>query len=191
MSDVERAFEVIDRRQFVPLEYQDSAYVDIPLPIGYGQTISQPSTVRQMLEWLDVRPGDQVLDVGSGSGWTTALLACLVGKHGHIYAVELVPELVELGQNNCLRAGIHNATFLEAGEAYGLPTDAPYDRILVSASAEAVPDDLRRQLKVGGKMIIPIHDTIYELIKFGIDDWQTRLHPGFVFVPLREPALGW
>jgi protein-L-isoaspartate(D-aspartate) O-methyltransferase len=187
---VAEAFRAIDRLDFVPSEYRNSADADIPLPIGYGQTISQPTTVRLMLEWLDVHPGDQIMDVGSGSGWTTALLGWLTGHKGHVYAIELIPDLVEFGQENCLRAHIYNASFFEAGETYGLPSDAPYDRILVSASGDKVPEDLYRQLKIGGKLVIPVRSEIHEITKHSDEDWETRVHPGFTFVPLLQPALG-
>lgn len=189
MDALDEAFTAVDRSRFVPAAYQSSANADSPLPIGYGQTISQPSTVRLMLEWLDVHPGDQVLDVGSGSGWTTALLSHLVGSKGHVYGVDVIPELVEMGQENCLRAGVHNTSFFEASKVYGLPSDAPYERILVSASAQGVPEELRSQLKNGGKMVIPIRNEIFEITKTQDGEWETAVHAGFVFVPLRAPAL--
>lgn len=130
-----------------------AADADVPLPIGCGQTISQPSTVQLMLEWLGPRAGEKILDVGSG--WTTALLAHAVGSKGRVYAVEIVPELVEMERDNCARAGMRNASFFQAGDRIGLPEHATYDRILVSASAERVPNDLRRQLKVAGRLAAP------------------------------------
>ncbi len=160
------------------------ADIDMPLPIGYGQTNSQPSTVRRMLEWLDARAGERILDVGSGSGWTTALLATLVGPTGSTYAVEKVPELVKFGRENCRRSSVHNATFFPAGVTYGLPEYAPYDRILVSAAARELPYDLLRQLKVGGKIVMPINDTIVEITENKGDDMNIVEHPGFAFVPL-------
>jgi len=184
MDVIAKTFELIDRRDFVPLEYQDAADVDEPLPIGYGQTISQPSTVRSMLEWLSPQPGDKILDVGSGSGWTTALLARAVGDKGFVYAVEIIPELVEIGRSNCERVGIENAMFFQAGEVVGLPEYAPYDRILVSASAMRIPNDLRQQLKVGGRLVVPVHNDILVITKTSKTDWRTEIHTGYVFVPL-------
>lgn len=184
MGAIDEAFEVIKRRDFVPLEYRDVSDADVPLPIGYGQTISQPSTVRAMLTWLDPQLGDRALDVGSGSGWTTALLAQVVGSRGFVYAVELIPELVTVGCNNCERAGIENALFFQASDLVGLPEYAPYDRILVSASAASVPDDLRRQLKTGGRLVVPVQDDIVVLTKTSETDWRTETHTGYVFVPL-------
>lgn len=185
MDVIAKAFDEINRADFVPLSYQNAADADVPLPIGYGQTISQPSTVRAMLEWLDPQSGDKILDVGSGSGWTTALLARAVGNKGFVYAVEIVPELVEMGRNNCEQVGIENAMFLQAGqEIVGLPEHAPYDRILVSASAAGIPSDLRQQLEVGGRLVIPVHNDILVLTKTSKSDWHTEIHPGYAFVPL-------
>lgn len=184
MDAVEQAFQTIDRSKFIPGNFQAQAGADLPLPIGYGQTISQPTTVRLMLEWLEPRRGDKVLDVGSGSGWTTALLSVIVSSKGYVYAVERVPELVEFGRDNAEGAGVTNAEFHHAGDSYGLPDYAPYDRILVSASADKLPEELIRQLKPWGKMVIPVHNDILEITKLSKNKVETKTHPGFVFVPL-------
>lgn len=115
MSKLDAAFAATPRGNFLPESERSQAGWDMALPIGYGQTNSQPLTVRLMLEWLEVQEGQKVLDVGSGSGWTTALLACLVGETGRVIAVEKVPELVEFGQENCRRIGVDNAEFHAAG----------------------------------------------------------------------------
>jgi len=178
------AFAKFDRQNFIPKEIKNLANNDWALPIGYEQTISQPTTVKLMLHWLDAQPGDKVLDVGSGSGWTAALLSHIVGLKGKIYAVERVPELVEFGQENTQRAGVKNTQFFTAGEEFGLPAEAPFDRILVSASADELPQGLIDQLKVGGKMVIPVHNDILEITKKSDKDLDIKKHPGFVFVPL-------
>lgn len=188
MSSITDAFEAIDRSNFIPDEYKAEAKADAPLPIGYGQTISQPTTVRLMLTWLDVKPGNRVLDVGSGSGWTTALLSALSGKTGKVFAVELIPELVKQGKNNCERIGINNVEFLQAASEYGLPKQAPYDRILVSASAKQLPAELIDQLKIGGILVIPVKNDILEITKKSPHEYETTTHPGFIFVPLIKPA---
>ena len=182
--NLDEAFESVDRREFVPPYLRQSAYIDTALPIGYGQSISQPYTVRLMLEWLDVKPGQKILDVGSGSGWTTALLSHLIGSKGKVYAVERIPELLEFGRDNCERQGIKNAEFFPAGDEFGLPDQAPYDRILVSASADKLPDELVGQLKVGGKMVIPIQEDILVITKTAKDKLDIQKHQRFVFVPL-------
>lgn len=188
---VDEALRAVDRSLFLPAEVRADANLDIPLPIGVGQTNSQPTTVRRMLRWLDPQPGDKVLDVGSGSGWTTALLAYLVGPKGSVYAVELVPELVRFGAHNAKRAGVKNARFFEAGKVFGLPDFAPYNRILVSAAATQVPSELLEQLQIGGRLVIPVHSSIWVIDKTGHEKYETVQHPGFAFVPLlREKWAG-
>jgi protein-L-isoaspartate(D-aspartate) O-methyltransferase len=183
MNRIDEAFAAVNRKDFVSGQDKIYATEDVPLPIGHGQTISQPSTVRIMLEWLDPKPGEKILDVGSGSGWTTALLSHIVGPTGKIYAVEIIPELSRTGKRNCQKIGVTNAEFFIAGSKIGLPKYEPYDRILVSAAAEQMQEDLWYQLKPGGKLIIPIRYTIHEMTKT-VAGWNDVPHPGFVFVPL-------
>ncbi|MNH29217.1 Protein-L-isoaspartate O-methyltransferase [compost metagenome] len=137
-----------------------------------------------MLEWLSPRPGEKVLDVGSGSGWTTALLAHLVGREGAVYAVEKVPQLVRFGMKNCKRVGTRNAHFFKAEEEYGLSRFAPYDRILVSAAATDLPGALVGQLKMSGRMVIPIRGSIHVIDKIDETTIEDVEYPGFLFVPL-------
>lgn len=184
MDRVAKAFREVKRANFVLPEASQAVGLDAPLPIGFGQTISQPTTVRLMLEWLEPEAGNKILDVGSGSGWTTALLANIVGPRGKIYAVELIPELVRFGRDNCQRLGIKNATFYHASDTYGLPRHAPYDRVLVSAAAEKLPQELIAQLKPSGKMIIPLRNDILEIEKLKDEQLEITTHPGFAFVPL-------
>jgi len=184
MDEVAKAFKAVRRENFLPPQQVGSFDLDAPLPIGFGQTNSQPTTVRRMLEWLEVEPGNKILDIGSGSGWTTALLARLTGPEGQVYAVEVVPELVDFGRGNCQKAGIKNAEFYQAGTALGLPRFAPYDRILVSAAANRLPQELLEQLKNGGKLVIPVNNDILEIEKRAGGQIETFAHPSFVFVPL-------
>lgn len=180
-----RAFELHDRTGFVLDEQQKFANFDVPLSIGYGQTISQPSTVAMMLRWLQVEPGQKILDVGSGSGWTAALLSYLVGPKGYVYAVEKQPALVEFGQLNCKKSGVKNAKFFMTGKTPGLPKYAPFDRILVSAAAKgSVPAELKDQLKVGGILVIPVDSEIRVLEKIAGNKFIVKIHSGFAFVPL-------
>ncbi len=184
MDRIEDAFAAVSRTNFLPEGQRANADLDMPLPIGYGQTNSQPTTVRMMLEWLGARLGDKILDVGSGSGWTSALLSHIVGPKGQIYAVERILELVVFGCENNKRAGTKNIQFYTAGDKYGLPEHAPYDRILVSAGAKYLPEELLEQLKIGGKLVIPVQYNILEIIKNKKEFHKIIKHPGFLFVPL-------
>lgn len=183
-SKLDQAFHAADRREFLPDEMRVMAYQDAPISIGFGQTNSQPYTVRSMLEWLDPQKGEKILDIGSGSGWTSALLAYLVGKNGVVYAVERIPELYSFGAENCRRLGINNVHFFQATVELGLPKYAPYDRILVSAAAQEIPSELIKQLKSGGRMVVPVLNSIFVVDKKPDQQIVANEHPGFTFVPL-------
>ena len=181
------AFANIDRVEFVLPEMELQAEANFPLPIGYGQTISQPATVAIMLELLDPRPGHKILDIGSGSGWTTALLSYIVGDKGKVIALERIEELCKFGKKNVskfnfIKKGV--VEFYNIDGSKGYPARAPYDRILVSASAEEVPQELKDQLSVGGKMVIPIYNHLHYLEKRSKNDFYEEKYPGFSFVPL-------
>ena len=178
------AFREIDRKYFVPESFEDHIYVDAPLPIGNNQTISQPSTVAFMLEKLEPGEGDKVLDIGSGSGWTTALLCYIAGDKGSVMGLERMDELVEQGKENLakLQFGSH-CRIQRAGEKLGLPGEQ-FDRILVSASADEIPEELFFQLKIGGILVIPVRNSIFKFKKISEDNIEREEFYGFVFVPL-------
>lgn len=179
------AFRKIDRKDFVLEKYHKDAYGDHPLPINYGQTISQPSVVAFMLEKLNPQKGDKILDLGSGSGWTTALLSNLVSSTGEVIGVEKIPELVEIGQKNLAKYNFKNAKIVQAkNQVFGYPEKAPYEKILVSASAKEIPKNLVKQLKLGGKMLIPIKSSVIEIIKLKSGKIKKNEYFGFSFVPL-------
>ena len=180
---VRAAFEAVPRRDFLPADQHRFAHHDRALEIGYGATNSQPTTVRNMLELLDVQPGQRVLDVGSGSGWTTALLAELVGPDGEVVGVERVHELVMWSRGN-LGDRFPQATLHQALEgALGWPQRAPYDRILVSAEATRRPDELVDQLADGGVLVVPIRGVMHRLVKG--EQLTDEEHGRYSFVPLR------
>lgn len=181
---VEHAMRTYPRREFVPETESSQADRDVPLPIGYGQTNSQPTTVKRMLTWLQPQPGDTVLDVGSGSGWTSALLANLVGAEGRVYAVEKITELREFGEQNVGRFGLTNVSFHPAEESCGLASHAPFDRILVSAAGKDLPDSLLGQLKPEGRAVIPVRSSIHVLRKHADGRVDDTPHHGYRFVPL-------
>lgn len=181
------AFSRINRVEFVPEDMESQADVDIALPIGYGQTISQPLTVAFMLELLDPRAGQSILDVGSGSGWTTAMLSEIVGKDGKVVAVERIKELLERGKENVDKYGyVKNgiAEFHLTDGSQGFAEKAPYERILVSAASANIPQPLKDQLKIGGKMVIPVENSLIYLEKKGENNFVQEEFPGFNFVPL-------
>ncbi len=181
------AFLATDRKHFVPSEFTEEAYVDAPLPIGEGQTISQPYTVVFMLELLNLRAGQKILDIGFGSGWTTALLATVAGKDGRVYGLEIVPALYEFGRGNLQKFGYQNIELHNRSGWEGWPEAAPFDRILASAAAPAIPKALKAQLKPGGEMVIPVGPgpacTIKHLKKNTEQDFVEEDYPGFAFVP--------
>jgi protein-L-isoaspartate(D-aspartate) O-methyltransferase len=151
---VVEAMQRVPREQFVPPAYRDAAYEDRPLSIGYGQTISQPYIVAMMVESLELKDTDKVLEVGSGSGYVAAILGQLAAK---VIGVEIVPELADFSAAAIAELGYANvAIHLVPKSAPGYMAEAPYDAILVSAGAPAIPQLLLAQLKWGGRMVIPV-----------------------------------
>ncbi|HEY4497221.1 MAG TPA: protein-L-isoaspartate O-methyltransferase [Candidatus Paceibacterota bacterium] len=183
-----KAFQKVDRKDFVLPEYTEYADVDEPLPIGHGQTISQPYTVAFMLELIEPQKGQRILDVGSGSGWTTALLAHIVGTKGRVYGTELIPDLVTFGKNNLKKYHFPHASIEQTGNILGLPKKGPFDRILVSAASAFIPQKLIDQLAVGGIMVIPIGNDVVKIKKISKKEITREAHSGFVFVPLLRRA---
>lgn len=148
-----KAIRKVERHLFVPLSAQSRAYDDTPLPIGYGQTISQPYIVAAMTELLEPKPTDRVLEIGTGSGYQAAVLAEIVDQ---VYTIEIVRELGEKTKKLLNRLGYNNVEVI-IGDGYkGLATKAPFDAIIVTAAVEEIPPPLLQQLKDGGKMIIPV-----------------------------------
>lgn len=185
---VAQAFAATPRAGFLPPEVAHLAHEDRPLPIGAGQTSSQPTTVARMLRLLDVPVGARVLDVGAGSGWTTALLAHLVGPDGAVVGVELEPGLAAWGARN-LAATRRPWARLEPADpdALGRPDDAPWDRVLVSAEARELPQALVAQVAVGGRVVVPVRGRMLLVVRRGPapGDVEVTEHGAYRFVPLR------
>jgi len=181
------AFLKIKREDFLPEEIKDFAYLDEALSIGYSQTISQPLVVAFMLELLSPQEGEKILDIGSGSGWTTSLLSYLVGDKGKVIGIEKIKELKEFGENNIkkynfIKKGVAKVIL---GDGYqGFKEEAPYDKILISASASKIEEEWLKQLKINGKMVLPINNEIIRLEKLSEKEKKMERYPGFVFVPL-------
>ena len=183
MDAVDDALRAHPREGFLPPRLRRRAAYDGPLEIGHGQTNSQPRTVEAMLRLLDVRRGQRVLDVGSGSGWTTALLAHLVGPEGEVWGVELEADLVGFGGANVAATGQPWATVTRADpEVLGLPAHAPYDRVLVSAEARSLPQALVDQLADDGVLVIPVAGSMLRVTNPGA---VVTEHGHYRFVPLR------
>ena len=177
------AFRAVDRVDFVPDDVKAQAHLDVPLPIGFEQTISQPTTVAFMMELLSPQPGDHILDIGSGSGWTTALLSHIVGPEGSVLGLERIPELVAFGNENLMAHAIDNASIERAGTVLGSPRKAPFDRILVSAAARTFPNELVSQIREHGVLVLPVRDAIWRVVRIAHQPSIEKFN-GFVFVPL-------
>jgi protein-L-isoaspartate(D-aspartate) O-methyltransferase len=147
------AIRAVPRADFVPPEWVDRAYEDAPLPIPQGQVTTQPSLVARMIEGLGLRGGERVLEVGSGYGWQTALLARLAGE---VFSIERFPDLAEEARRALLEAGVENATIVVGDGSAGLPERSPFDAVLVAAAFPSVPPPLREQLARGGRLVQPI-----------------------------------
>jgi len=179
------AMRAVRRDQFVPEDKRSYAYVDGPLPIGYGQTISQPFTVALMTQLLDLEPGMSVLEIGTGSGYQAAVLAEITDQ---VYSVEVIPELASQAEENLRGQGYKDVDLLQADGYYGWPEHAPYDRIIVTAAPSTVPPPLFDQVKGGGKMVIPVGprggiQTMWLITRDG-DAFNWENHGSFRFVPL-------
>lgn len=184
---IREAFQAVPRAAFLEGAELLSAGMNAPVAIGHGQTNSQPSTVADMLTLLDLHPGQRVLDVGAGSGWTTALLAHLVGPTGQVIGVERVPELTGRATRALRAQGMPWARIEQARRGVlGWPEDAPYDRILVSAAPAELPSALPAQLALGGVLVIPVDGRMLRIIRLAEDVYETTEHGWYVFVPLVE-----
>jgi len=188
--EIIKAFQKIKREDFLPDYLKNEAEENYPLPIGFGQTISQPLTVAFMFELLQPQRGHKILDIGSGSGWTTALLAEIVGEEGRVYAIERIRQLKELGEENVkkynfIKKGI--VQFFCADGSKGLSNFAPFDRIIAAAAASKIPPALLEQLIVQGRLVLPVGEGTQDIVlvkKLGRNNYQEERHSGFVFVPL-------
>ncbi|MGB9927104.1 MAG: protein-L-isoaspartate O-methyltransferase [Methanosarcina sp.] len=177
----------VPRHRFVPEFVQSAAYIDTPLEIGHGQTISAPHMVAIMCELLELSEGLKVLEIGTGSGYNAAVMAELVGKSGHIYTVERVEQLVEFARKNLEKTGYENVTVLLDDGSMGYSRYALYDRITVTCAAPDIPEPLLEQLKPQGIMVIPVGTYSQELIRIKKDsegNISKEREGGVIFVPL-------
>ena len=184
---VESALRNIPRHEFVPESELARAYYDGPLSIMNGQTISQPGVVSRMTEWLDVKEGQKILEIGSGSGWQTAILSYLVGD-GTVYSIERHPELVEFTKSNLEKLGIKNVHVVLDDGSLGYVQKSPYDRIIITAACSEIPKPILDQLADGGLIVAPVGDSLQSLVllqKTPSGMVEIKNQPNYVFVPLR------
>lgn len=187
VSDLEvlRAMRTVPRHEFVPADLRPMAYEDHPLPIGYGQTISQPYIVAWMTELLELEPGEKVLEIGTGSGYQAAVLAEIGGLE--VYSIEIVPELAESAAERLAGLGYSQVKVKQGDGYYGWPEYAPYDAILITAAPDHLPAPLAEQLKEGGRLVIPIgppggYQSLWKFVneKDGLKAYNLG---GVIFVP--------
>ncbi len=179
------AMETVPRHEFVPAQYQAQAYADHPLPIGYGQTISQPYIVAWMTELLEIEQGDEVLEIGTGSGYQAAVLAEVTDQ---VYSVEIIEELEKSAEERLSRLGYDQVKVKHADGYYGWEEHAPYDAIIVTCAPDHVPQSLVQQLKDGGRMVLPVgppggYQSLWLITKQG-DQVLSKNLGGVRFVPL-------
>jgi protein-L-isoaspartate(D-aspartate) O-methyltransferase len=186
-SSVEKALKETPRHLFVPENIIEMSYRDAPLLIGHNQTISQPSTVVAMTEALNVKDGQKVLEIGTGSGWQASILAKLVGEKGFVYTIEIIKELAEFAKDNIKKLGIKNIEVFVKDGSSGLKEKAPFDRIIVTAACPDVPKPLLEQLKTDGIMVLPIGNLYLQemyVVRKLKDKVEKESIGSFMFVPL-------
>ena len=189
--DVLRVMRTVERHRFVPAEYVEQAYADHPLPIGYGQTISQPYIVAWMTELLALKPGEKVLEIGTGSGYQAAVLAAL--DDIEVYTIEIVPELTEQAANRLRDLG-YTGVYVKQGDGYyGWEEHAPFDAIIVTAAPDHLPAPLAQQLEDGGRLVIPIgppggYQSLWQFVKEG-DELRAYNAGGVRFVPFTGAGI--
>jgi protein-L-isoaspartate(D-aspartate) O-methyltransferase len=185
-----RAFEQIDRKDFIPEDMKNAAYQDMPLPLLRGKTISQPTTVMIMTHALELEPGEKVFEIGTGSGYQAAIIARIVGPKGRVITTEVVPELVSFAKKNLRNAGISNVSVFEEDGSNGMKSEAPFDKIIITAACREFPKPLIEQLKPNGIIVGPVgNEQEQEMVK-GIKDKNGHLELEFLGPFLFTPMYG-
>jgi protein-L-isoaspartate(D-aspartate) O-methyltransferase len=185
-----KAFSEIKRENFIPDSLKDSAYHDVPLPLLRGKTISQPTTVMIMTHALELKKGDKVFEIGSGSGYQAAIIANIVGSEGKVITTEVVPELVHFAKQNLEKSNIKNVFVYEEDGSKGFVKDAPFDKIIITAACREFPKELLEQLKPGGTIIGPVGNPKEQEMILGTKDKDGHLGLEFMGAFLFTPMYG-
>lgn len=187
------SFTKIDRSDFLPPNLRGKAYKNIPLPIGFGQMTTEPFVVAFMLEVLKPKKGDKILEIGSGCGWQTALIAQIVGERGFVDAIEIIPSLKKFGEDNLKKYKFNNVKVMIGDGSGGWSTDAPYDGIIVTAaSGEEKVKTFIKQLEIGARLVIPIKvqakkaQDILVVERLSEKEYKQKKYHGFNFVEMIE-----
>lgn len=179
------AFLQVNRENFVLKEFLAESYGDYPLPIGHEQTISQPSTIMIMLQALDLKKTDRVLEIGAGSGYNAALISRIVSR---VYSIEILKDLAVFARDNLAKAGIENVEVIHSDGSLGYKKAAPYDKIIVTAACPAIPPPLIEQIRIGGIIVAPVGDMLSQSMVKGVKTKSGMDYSSlgqFQFVPLR------
>ena len=185
-----KAFEEVDRENFIPENLKNAAYQDTPLPLLRGKTISQPTTVMLMTHTLELEPGEKVFEIGTGSGYQAAIIAKIVGPKGKVITTEVVPELVSFAKKNLIKAGIANVFVYEDDGSNGMPAEAPFDKIIITAACKEFPKPLIEQLKTDGIIVGPVGNQHEQEMVRGIKDKNGHLELEFLGPFLFTPMYG-
>mgnify|MGYP001572747423 CR=1 FL=1 len=185
-----KAFKEIDRENFIPENLKNAAYQDMPLPLLRGKTISQPTTVMIMTHALELQPGEKVFEIGTGSGYQSAIIAKIVGAKGKVITTEVVPELVHFAKQNLKKAKIENVYVYEEDGSNGMQSEAPFDKIIITSACKEFPKPLLKQLKPEGIIVGPVgNENEQEMIK-GVKDKSGHLELEFLGPFLFTPMYG-
>ncbi|MFB6076372.1 MAG: protein-L-isoaspartate(D-aspartate) O-methyltransferase [Candidatus Aenigmatarchaeota archaeon] len=186
--EIEKSLKNVKRENFVREHHKKYAYGNSPLPIGEKQTISQPLVVVKMLEWLNPKKGDKILEIGAGSGWQAGLLGFIVGKDGKVYSMERKHKLAEFAKANLKRSGIKNVEVIEGDGSLGYVEKSPYDKIIVTAASPKIIDEWKEQLVEGGHIVVPVGRDIQTMMYARKENGKINIvnkERGYRFVPLK------
>jgi len=186
---VEKAMRKVPRHEFVPERVKERAYIDSPQPIGEGQTISAPHMVAMMVEKLDLKEGQKVLEIGGGMGYHAAVIAEIIGEDGRVYSIEYVSSLAKSAQKRLKKVGYNNVKIIRGDGSSGYEKGGPYHRISVACGAPSIPSPLLEQLATGGKILIPVGNKFFQTLKKATKKKENEIKKedlgGVRFVPLK------